>query len=557
MVQPYPVDRWPNFRAARILSGLKPKFPVLTSRLSDSVPTESFKSLLRITFSQSQQRIHILAMKYSLSAAQPANIITDCLVVPVLNKGTLTDAGNQLDSASSRKLSAILRGGDLQESVGSTLLLHNMKGMRAKRVLLAQCGESGTLDGKAYRKVMKATSKALGSLGISSAHFLLATLDIKDRDGSWAISQTVQELENSLYRYVRTKSKKSSKPGLKEVGISLPADCRRAKASEAIRLGKAVGAGINTARELGNLPGNICTPTYLAEECRKLADRYAAIKTQVLSEKQMQRLGMGSLLSVSAGSDQEAKLIVMQYQGSKKANSNPHVLVGKGVTFDTGGISLKPGAAMDEMKFDMCGAASVVGTMNSLAQLKLPINVVGIIPSVENMPGGNATKPGDVVKSMSGKTIEILNTDAEGRLILCDALTYAERFKPRSVIDIATLTGAAVATFGNVVTALLANNQSLADELLDCGQQSLDPAWQLPMWDEYQPLLDSNFADIANIGGPRAGTITAACFLSRFTEKFKWAHLDIAGSAWNSGKQKGATGRPVALLVNYLSRQEA
>jgi leucyl aminopeptidase len=496
-------------------------------------------------------------MKYSISASQPANITTDCLVVPVLNKGTLTQSGKQLDNACGKQLSALLRSGDLSESVGSSIVLHNPSGVRARRVLLVRCGDSGKLDGKTFRKVLQASSKALRSLGVSNAHFLFSSLPIKDRDGSWMLSQTAQELESGAYTYDRTKSKKSSKPGLKEVGFTLPADCTRTRASEAIKHGKAVGSGINVARELGNLPGNVCTPTFLADECKKLATRYAALKTQVLSEKQMQRLGMGSLLSVSAGSAQEPRLIVMQYQGSKKADSRPFVLVGKGVTFDTGGISLKPGAAMDEMKFDMCGAASVVGVMHSLAQLKLPINVVGIIPSVENMPGSRATKPGDVVTSMSGKTIEILNTDAEGRLILCDALTYAERFKPRSVIDIATLTGAAVATFGNVVTAMMANDQALADELLDCGQQSLDPAWQLPLWDEYQPLLDSNFADIANIGGPRAGTITAACFLSRFSEKFKWAHLDIAGSAWNSGKEKGATGRPVALLINYLGRQKA
>jgi len=246
----------------------------------------------------------------------------------------------------------------------------------------------------------------------------------------------------------------------------------------------------------------------------------------------------------------------MQYQGNNKANSKPYVLVGKGITFDTGGISLKSGSAMDEMKFDMCGAASVVGTMTSVAELKLPINVVGIIAAAENMPGSKATKPGDVVTSMSGKTIEVLNTDAEGRLVLCDALTYAERFKPKAVIDIATLTGAAVSTFGNVVTALLGNNQKLADSLLESGQNSMDPAWQLPIWQEYQPLLNSNFADIANIGGPRAGTITAACFLSRFTDKYHWAHLDIAGSAWKSGAEKAATGRPVGLLVEYLRRQK-
>jgi len=496
-------------------------------------------------------------MKYSISSAAPANLSSDCLVVPVLDRDTLTASGKVLDQACQRSLSKVLRSGDLGESVGATLLLRDIDGIKAKRVLLLNCGEAQKLDGKNYRKALKSLVKELPTLSIASAHFLLTDLEVGERDGKWLVSQTVEQIEDGLYSYDHTKSKKAHKPGLKRVGISLPDGISRATANDAVRLGEAISAGINTARELGNLPGNICTPTYLAEQCRKLATSYTGIKTQVLSEKQMQRLGMGSLLSVSAGSAEEAKLIIMQYRGSGKANSKPHVLVGKGVTFDTGGISLKPGAAMDEMKFDMCGAASVVGTMHSVARLKLPINVVAIIPSAENMPGSRATKPGDVVTSMSGKTIEILNTDAEGRLILCDALTYAERFKPRSVIDIATLTGSAVATFGNVVSALLANDQELAEELLDCGQQSLDPAWQLPLWDEYQPLLDSNFADIANIGGPRAGAITAACFLSRFTRKFKWAHLDIAGSAWNSGKEKGATGRPVGLLVNYLSRQRA
>ena len=313
---------------------------------------------------------------------------------------------------------------------------------------------------------------------------------------------------------------------------------------------------MNHARQLGNLPGNICTPTYLAQEANQLAKRFGKVTTTVLGEKQMQRLGMGSLLSVSAGSAQEAKLIVLQYKGAA-ASSKPHALVGKGITFDTGGISLKPGLAMDEMKFDMCGAASVIATIACIAELKLPINVVGVVAAAENMPGGKATKPGDIVTSMAGKTIEILNTDAEGRLVLCDALTYTERVHPRSVIDIATLTGAAVATFGTTVSAMLSNSDALAQSLLECGQQALDPVWQLPLWDEYQSLLDSNFADIANIGGPRAGTITAACFLSRFTEKFKWAHLDIAGSAWHSGPNKGASGRPVALLVEYLQRQRA
>jgi len=496
-------------------------------------------------------------MKYSISSASPASLTTDCLIVPIWNKTLTDESAKKLDSACNKAMSKILRNGDLSGKPGETLMIHGLEGIKAKRILLASCGDPKKLVAKQYLKLIKACLQALLKSNASSAHFLITGLTATDRDAEWAVSNLVQESEKSVYRYDRTKSKKEKTPTLKAISINLPTGKTRKTTTEAINLGKAVGKGINTARELGNLPGNVCTPTFLANECNNLSVRYKSVKTQVLSEKQMLRLGMGSLLSVSAGSAQEAKLIIMHYQGNSKTGSKPYVLVGKGITFDTGGISLKPGAAMDEMKFDMCGAASVVGTMIGVAELKLPINVIGIIPSAENMPGSKATKPGDVVTSMSGKTIEILNTDAEGRLVLCDALTYAERFKPKVVIDIATLTGAAVATFGNVVTALLGNNQKLVDSLVDCGQSSMDPAWQLPLFEEYQPLLASNFADIANIGGPRAGTITAACFLSRFTEKFPWAHLDIAGSAWKSGSEKAATGRPVGLLLEYLRRQKA
>jgi leucyl aminopeptidase len=303
-------------------------------------------------------------------------------------------------------------------------------------------------------------------------------------------------------------------------------------------------------RDLGNLPGNICTPSYLASSAKKLARRFA-LKVKVLEQKQMQALGMGSLLSVSRGSRQPPKLIVLEYHGAKQPG-NPVALVGKGITFDSGGISIKPAAAMDEMKFDMCGAASVLGAMHAAAELQLPINIVGLIPSCENLPDGDANKPGDVVTSMSGQTIEVLNTDAEGRLILCDALTYSERFKPKTVIDIATLTGACVVALGNHASGLLGNDQALMDKLLAAGNESADRAWQLPLWEEYQEQLKSNFADMANIGGKEAGTITAACFLSRFTKKFKWAHLDIAGVAWFGGASKGASGRPVPLLTQYL-----
>jgi leucyl aminopeptidase len=340
------------------------------------------------------------------------------------------------------------------------------------------------------------------------------------------------------------------------VVIAAAPDANRTTLNAAIAAGEAISLGMSVARELGNLPGNICTPTYLAERAIDLGKRNKSIRTKILTEKQMENLKMGSLLSVGRGSKEESRLIVIEYKGSRKANAAPYCLVGKGITFDTGGISLKAGAGMDEMKYDMCGAASVIGTMTAIAKLGLPINVTAVIAAAENMPSSNATKPGDIVTSMSGKTIEVLNTDAEGRLVLCDALTYAERFKPKTVIDIATLTGAAVATFGDVNTAMLSNNEALAQELFALGQDTLDSVWQLPLDDEYQSLLDSNFADIANIGGPRAGTITAACFLSRFTAAFHWAHLDIAGTAWLGGGQKGATGRPVPLLVEYLRKQK-
>ncbi|MGJ8687535.1 MAG: leucyl aminopeptidase, partial [Spongiibacteraceae bacterium] len=313
--------------------------------------------------------------------------------------------------------------------------------------------------------------------------------------------------------------------------------------------------GINTARELGNLPGNICTPSYIANQAKALGRKHASLSVSVLDEKKMQQLGMGALLSVSAGSDQPAKLIVIEHQGAAKSVA-PHVLVGKGVTFDTGGISLKPGPKMDEMKYDMCGAASVVGTLSAVAEMALKCNVVGIVAAAENMPGSKATKPGDVVTSMSGQTIEVLNTDAEGRLVLCDALSYAEKFKPASVIDIATLTGACVVALGKHASGLFSNNDNLADDLLAAGNTARDRAWRMPLWDDYQSQLDSNFADIANIGGPEAGSVTAACFLSRFTKAYPWAHLDIAGAAWISGADKGATGRPVALLCEYLLAKE-
>ena len=370
------------------------------------------------------------------------------------------------------------------------------------------------------------------------------------KDAAWVITQAVLTASEQAFRADRLKSKPSKAAILKRITfatLTAPSAALKITLDQAA----AIAHGMALTKTLGNLPGNVCTPTYLAAQARALAKAHKTIKTTVLEEKEMQKLGMGSLLSVARGSEEPAKLITLEYQGTDK-KQKPIVLVGKGITFDTGGISLKPGADMDEMKYDMCGAASVLGTIQAIAEMGLKLNVVGVIPSCDNMPSGSATKPGDIVTSMAGLTIEVLNTDAEGRLILCDALTYSKKFNPDTVIDIATLTGACVIALGHVASGLFSNEDKLAKDLLTAGEQAHDRAWQLPLWDDYQPLLDSNFADMQNIGGRAGGTITAACFLSRFTKDYRWAHLDIAGTAWKSGKEKGATGRPVPLLTQYL-----
>ena len=495
-------------------------------------------------------------MRYSIKSGAIEKIVADCLVVTAWSKSAFSAEANHLDKVSGKALSAVVKSGDFSGRLGETSLLYKAPGVRARRILLVGLGERKKLDARAAVKMLKATTKVVAKTQAESTHYAIASVEVTDRDAGWLAARVSQELEEACYRYDTTKSKKVKKPPLKLASVNAPAGARRRGIEYALKQGRAIGKAINRAKQLGNLPGNVCTPTFLANEARVLAAKNKSIATQVLSERQMARLGMGSLLSVAAGSAEEAKLIVMKHQGAD-SNSRPYVLVGKGITFDTGGISLKSPAAMDEMKFDMCGAASVVAIMGCAAELKLPINVIGIVAAAENMPGSKATKPGDIVTSMSGKTIEILNTDAEGRLVLCDALSYAERFNPQTIIDIATLTGAAVATFGSQANVMLSNDDKMAQTLLQCGEDSLDRVWQLPLWDEYQSLLDSNFADIANIGGPRAGTITAACFLSRFTEKQTWAHLDIAGSAWQSGTQKGATGRPVGMLMQYLLTQKA
>ncbi|MEY2632625.1 MAG: hypothetical protein RIR00_1279, partial [Pseudomonadota bacterium] len=401
---------------------------------------------------------------------------------------------------------------------------------------------------------IRAAVRTLNETGSFDGTVYLTEVPIKKRSMAWRVRQAAAVALDSTYRFDQFKSKKEEvRRPLRKLTFAVERRNELPPAEEALQQGCAIAEGMALARTLGNLPGNVCTPTYLADQARQLASEFG-LDCQILEQADMESLGMGSLLSVSRGSRQPPKLIVLHYKGGKPEDK-PVLLVGKGITFDTGGISLKPGAEMDEMKFDMCGAAGVLGTLKAAVRMGLPLNLSVLVPTCENMPDGNASRPGDIVTTMSGQTIEILNTDAEGRLILCDALTYGERFEPDTVIDVATLTGACVVALGHIASGLFANNDSLARDLLTAGEEAQDRAWQLPLWDDYQDLLKSPFADMANIGGRWGGAITAACFLSRFTRKYEWAHLDVAGTAYKSGSDKGATGRPVPLLAHYLLKR--
>ena len=492
-------------------------------------------------------------MEFSIKSVGPDKAGCDCVVVGVFDSRQLSAPAQEVDKAAGGHLAGILRRGDMEGKGGSTLLVHGVPGIAASRVLLVGLGKQAEFGEKAYRDAVAASVRALRDSASKSILITLSELPVAGQDAAWRARQAVLAVSDALYRSDQLKSKIENARALSAIAFSATAKEARA-AGAGLAQGMAIAQGMDLARELGNLPANICTPTYLAQQAQKLAKQHK-LKCEVLDRARMEKLGMGSLLAVGRGSHQPPRFIVLQYRGGK-AKAKPVVLVGKGITFDTGGISLKPGAEMDEMKYDMSGAASVLGALRAAALMQLPLNVVGIVPAVENMPGGGATRPGDIVTSMSGQTIEILNTDAEGRLILCDALTYAGRFDPACVVDVATLTGACVIALGGVASGLMANDDALAAELLAVGQTSGDRAWQLPLWDDYQELLKSNFADIPNISGGRAaGTITGACFLSRFTKQYRWAHLDIAGTAWRSGKEKGSTGRPVPLLTHFLMKQ--
>jgi leucyl aminopeptidase len=491
-------------------------------------------------------------MEYTVKSGSPEKQRIGCVVAAVYAPRKLSPSAKILDEASGGMISNLVRRGELEGDIGQTLLLHNVKNTLCDRILLVGCGKEKDISTRNYRKINSTMTSTLQASGATEIASYLTEVPVKHRDITWMIRQSIEAIDETLYQFnqLKTDQKPPRRP-LRKFIFSVSGRGQLMDGEVAVRNGMAVSTGIQLAKDLANLPGNICTPAYLAKQATTLEEQYPKVKTTVLEEEDMKKLGMGALLAVSRGSRQDGKLLVIEYIGGDKKQA-PIVLVGKGVTFDSGGISLKPGAAMDEMKFDMCGAASVLGILSACAELQLPINIVGIIPTVENMPDGSAIKPGDIVTSMSGKTIEILNTDAEGRLILCDALTYAANYNPEVVIDIATLTGACVVALGAHPAGLLGNHNPLINDLLNAGKTSGDRCWELPLWDDYQEQLNSNFADIANIGGKSAGTITAACFLSRFTKKYHWAHLDIAGVAWNSGKQKGATGRPVSLLMQYI-----
>ena len=504
-------------------------------------------------------------MDFSISiSASPHQTKSPALAVGVFTDGVLSVAADAIDRASNGAVRAVVKT-EFTGRVGSTLVLRNLQGVAAPRVVLVGLGKQAEYTPRAHARAEQAFAAFCVQARLTEATSTLAAIDcpaapVRDRARSAAAA-----CGEATYHYDASFGKPdlNARPKLKKLTLQFADAANRAAATQGLAEGGALAHGMSLARTLGNLPGNICTPTYLGEEAKALGKQFKSISVKVLDRKQIEALKMGSFLSVARGSAEEPRFIVLHYKGkpvaakrgAKTAATGPIVLVGKGITFDSGGISIKPAATMDEMKFDMCGAASVLGTLRAVAEIGLPGEIIGLIPTCENMPSGTANKPGDVVTSMSGQTIEILNTDAEGRLILCDALTYAERFKPAAVIDIATLTGACVVALGKVNTGLFATDDTLAEALLAAGKQSMDTAWRLPLDEAYQEQLKSNFADVANIGGQPGGAVTAACFLSRFAKAYHWAHLDIAGTAWRGGGDKGSTGRPVPMLLQYLINQ--
>ena len=497
-------------------------------------------------------------MKYGTRTGNAAKARTQCAIVGVFENVKLSPSARVLDKASKGYLTKVLKRGDISGKTNQTLILHDVPNVGATRVLLVGLGNEADMNSAKYASIAKTVLGKIKAISSRTNLCCLLEVNIPGRNIDWKTQRIIESFEAGLYSFTKMKGKPPKNGNsIESVDLLIDDKSEFETVLSAIAVGSALTAGINSAKTLGNLPGNICTPTYLAGQAKQLAKDYSSITTKIIEEKEIEKLGMGAFMSVTRGSVQPGKLIVITHKGGK-AKEAPHVLVGKGITFDTGGISLKPGAGMHEMIWDMCGAASVFGTMLAIAEQGLAMNVVGVIAAAENMPSGDASRPGDIVKTMSGQTVEILNTDAEGRLVLCDALTYIDQFNPKTVIDVATLTGACIVALGSHASAMYANDDGVAADLTKAGEDSLDRVWRMPLWEDYQVQINSAFADMANIGGREAGSITAACFLARFTKKYRWAHLDVAGSAFKgSGPSKGSTGRPVSLLFEYLNNLAA
>jgi leucyl aminopeptidase len=493
-------------------------------------------------------------MEFSVTCGPAEPLQTACRVVGVFESRQLSKTAEQFDTLSGGAISALLQQGALDGKLGQWLLLHQVPQLPFERLLLVGCGKESELTHEHFQKIIQKTLQCLNDTGSTSAIGFFTEWSVKGRSTYEVIRQTVEDVQQALYCFDHLKQDKPehSRPLNKLIlPVAMPGEI--ALGETAIAQGLAIANGLKQAKDLANMPPNLCHTIYLAAQARQLAERFSPqMSTTVVDSSQMQSLGMNAYLAVGQGSQYEPLMSIITYDHHPDPQAKPIVLVGKGLTFDSGGISLKPGLAMDEMKYDMCGAAAVYGVMQAVAELQLPLKVIGIMAGCENMPGGQAYRPGDILKTLSGQSVEVLNTDAEGRLVLCDVLTYVERFEPELVIDVATLTGACVIALGHHISGLLSNHDPLAQELLKAAQQANDPLWQLPLVEQYQEQLKSNFADMANIGDRSAGTIVAGCFLSRFTRRYHWAHLDIAGTAWRSGKEKGATGRPVALLTQFL-----
>jgi leucyl aminopeptidase len=489
-------------------------------------------------------------MDYSIESLSLDKLETDCIIIGIYKNQQLSPAAKMVDNKTHQLIRNLLERGDITGKNSETLLINVVPDSAIQRVLVVGLGDEQKFGLKLYRKALTAAIKAIKTTQIKSVACTLAEIELDGCDYQWRCRQVVEIFNNAVYQFTETKTVKPTPIKLAKVQIIVTKKNEQ-EANRGLKQGRAIANAVALTKQLADLPGNICTPTYLAEQATNIANKFSTLRVDILDEAELEALKMNAFLAVSRGSVQPAKLICLHYQGGDSL-SKPIVLIGKGLTFDAGGISLKPSSSMDEMKYDMCGGASVISTLQAAAELELPLNIIGLIPSSENMPDAAANKPGDILTSMSGKTIEVLNTDAEGRLILCDTLTYAEKFNPDVVIDLATLTGACLVALGRVASGLLGNDDELCQALKTASETAGDSVWRLPLWEDYQEQLKSNFADMANIGGRDAGTITAGCFLARFAENYRWAHLDIAGTAWRTGINKGATGRPVALLCQYL-----